>query len=111
MTISSAIALLVGVRLVLGRSGAIYGSGLAAAAMGQVDTAFSDNEGARRQMLIERYGYDPQALYRCAAIKDTAPDEAVRNSRYRVFAVDQECVAALCAARRGAALPTSRARN
>jgi hypothetical protein len=78
---------------------------------GQVDTAFSDNEGARRQMLIERYGYDPQALYRCVAIKDTAPDDTVPTSRYRIFAVDRGCVAALCAARRGAKLPTSRPGN
>lgn len=63
---------------------------------GQIDTAFSSDEEARRLLHLQRNGYDSRKLYRCLEVSAAARDEAFTLSTYRLFAVDQNCVAALC---------------
>ena len=63
---------------------------------GRLDPQFSKKEGARRQQLLERYGYDVERLYRCTTVAVAATDAAFPLSTYRLFAIDQDCVAKLC---------------
>jgi len=63
---------------------------------GRLDPQFSRKEGARRQQLLERYGYDVERLYRCTTVAVAATDAAFPLSTYRLFAIDQDCVAKLC---------------
>jgi hypothetical protein len=63
---------------------------------GQIDTGFSDIEDTRRQILIERNGYDPATLYRCTTQTASAQDDAFSTSQYRLFSLQQPCLAALC---------------
>jgi hypothetical protein len=63
---------------------------------GEIDTLFSDDEDARRRLHLERLGYDSAAMYRCVSVEATAMDDSMPNTRYRLFKVDSNCLAALC---------------
>jgi hypothetical protein len=62
---------------------------------GQIDTGFSTDEASRRHMLIVRNGYDAATLYRCVTLIRSHPVPEL-PSQYRLFAIDGNCVAALC---------------
>lgn len=62
---------------------------------GQIDTGFSSDEGARRRMLMRRNGYDSARLYGCTSLIKSVPDPEI-PSQYRLFALDPECVSAVC---------------
>ena len=64
---------------------------------GQIDTGFSTDEESRRRVHMRRNGYDAAKLYRCTTLLGSHPDPTL-PSQYRLFALDGECVAALCAA-------------
>jgi hypothetical protein len=66
---------------------------------GQIDTGFSRDEESRRRMLLRRNGYDSAELYRCTSLIKSAP-AAELPSEYRLFALDTECLAAVCGALR-----------
>jgi len=63
---------------------------------GQIDTGFSADEESRRRMLMRRNGYDAAKLYGCTTLVGSHAVAEV-PSRYRLFALDSACVAALCA--------------
>jgi hypothetical protein len=63
---------------------------------GQLDPQFSNKEAARQRQVVERYGYDAERLHRCATVAVAATDAAFPLSTYRLWAIDEGCVAKLC---------------